>query len=211
MLKTPDGDPALAAEVAELKVRLDQLRAGISDGAARERQKAALARVTATMARLLPGLDSERPNDPAELNVDDLTIRVTGSSGRPDFLWEIGSGANWLSYHIAAMLGLHELFLSLKSSSVPSLLVLDQPSQVYFPRTLAKEAKEGDDPILGDEDIAAVRKIFVTLGAAVKASKGLQILVLDHASKDVWAHVDAHLVDEWRDGKALVPTAWLAR
>lgn len=211
VLKTPDGDPALAAEVAELKVRLDQLRAGISDGAARERQKAALARVTATMARLLPGLDSERPNDPAELNVDDLTIRVTGSSGRPDFLWEIGSGANWLSYHIAAMLGLHELFLSLKSSSVPSLLVLDQPSQVYFPRTLAKEAKEGDDPILGDEDIAAVRKIFVTLGAAVKASKGLQILVLDHASKDVWAHVDAHLVDEWRDGKALVPTAWLAR
>ncbi|EYF00025.1 hypothetical protein [Chondromyces apiculatus] len=33
----------------------------------------------------------------SELNIDDLTIRVTGSSGRPDFLWEIGSGANWLS------------------------------------------------------------------------------------------------------------------
>ena len=162
------------------------------------------------MARLLPSLDSEYPNDPADLNVDDLTIRVTDSSGRPNFLWEIGSGANWLSYHVAAMLGLHELFLGHKDSPVPSLLVLDQPSQVYFPRTLAKEVREGYDPMLGDEDVAAVRKVFATLAAATKANKGLQILVLDHASRDVWGDVDVHLVDVWRDGKALIPKAWLA-
>jgi len=209
VLKAPEGDPAFAAEVAELKKRLEELRAGLSDSAARDRQKAALARVSATMARLLPGLDSERPKDPAELNIDDLTIRVTGSSGRPDFLWEIGSGANWLSYHVAAMVGLHELFLSQKGNPVPSLLVLDQPSQVYFPRTLAKEAKQGDDPDLGDEDVAAVRKIFVTLADAISAAPGLQILVLDHAGKDVWGDVDVHLVEEWRDGRALVPKEWL--
>lgn len=209
VLNAPDGDPAFAAEVAELKARLEERRAGLSDGAARDRQRAALARVSSTMARLLPGLDSERPNDPAELNVDDLTIRVRGSSGRPDFLWEIGSGANWLSYHVAAMLGLHELFLSQKGNPVPSLLLLDQPSQVYFPRTLAKAAKEGDDPTLGDEDVAAVRKVFNTLATATKSMTGLQILVLDHASKDVWGDVDVHLVEEWRDGKALVPLTWL--
>ena len=211
VLKAPDGDPSLAAEVAELKTRMEELRNGLSDNAARERQKAALLRVSATMARLLPGLDSERPNDPAELNINDLTIRVTGTSGRPDFLWEIGSGANWLSYHVAAMLGLHELFLSMQRSPVPSFLVLDQPSQVYFPRTLAKEAKEGDDPELqSDEDVAAVRKVFETLAGATQASKGFQILVLDHASEDVWRGVDLHVVEEWRNGKALVPTEWLA-
>lgn len=210
ILKAPDGDPAFAAEVAELKARTEQLRAGLSDGAARERQRAALARVSATMARILPSLDSERPNDPAELNVDDLTIRVTGSSGRPDFLWEIGSGANWLSYHVAAMVGLHELFLNQRANPVPSLLVLDQPSQVYFPRTLARDAKAGDDPALDDEDVAAVRKVFVTLANATRTMTGLQILVLDHAGKEVWGDVDVHLVEEWRDGRALVPRAWLA-
>jgi hypothetical protein len=200
VIKAPDGDPGFAAEVAELKGRVEDLRKGMSDSAARERQKAALLRVSATMSRLLSGLDSERPNDPAELNVDDLTIRVTGTSGRSDFLWEIGSGANWLSYHIAAMLGLHELFLSMQRSPVPSVLVLDQPSQVYFPRTLAKEAAEGDDPDLqSDEDVAAVRKVFETLARATQTSKGLQILVLDHASKDVWGDVDVHVVEEWRN------------
>lgn len=209
VLKAPEGDPAFAAEVAALKERLDECRKGLSDTNARLRQKAALDRVSRTMARLLPGLDSERPNDPAELNIDDLTIRVTGSTGRPDFLWEIGSGANWLSYHVAAMVGLHELFLSQPASPVPSLLVLDQPSQVYFPRTLAKEAKEGDDPTIGDEDVAAVRKVFSTLSTATSEIAGLQIVVLDHASEEVWREVDLHVVEEWRDGKALVPLTWL--
>ncbi|MBN8468799.1 DUF3732 domain-containing protein [Corallococcus exiguus] len=209
VLKAPEGDPAFFAEVAELRSRLAALRAASSDSAARERRDAALQRVSATMARLLPGLDAEFPNEPAELNIDDLTIRVTRPNRR-DFLWEIGSGANWLSYHVAVMLGLHELFLSQKGSPVPSFLVLDQPSQVYFPRKLAKAVKEGDDPPLADEDVAAVRKVFATLATATKSMTGLQILVLDHASKEVWGDIDVHLVDEWRDGKALVPREWLA-
>lgn len=210
IMKAPEGDPAFASEVAEMRLRLDQLRAGLSDSSARDRQRAALARVSTTMARLLPSLDAERPKDRAELNIDDLTIRVTGGSGRSDFLWEIGSGANWLSYHVAVMLGLHELFRSQKGNPVPSLLVLDQPSQVYFPRKLAKEPKEGDDPTLGDEDVAAVRKVFVTLAHATHSIEGLQVLVLDHATKEVWGDVDVYQVEEWRDGKALVPKEWLA-
>lgn len=209
VLMAPEGDPAFTADVAQLKARLEELRKGLSDSDASNRQKAALERISRTMARLLPGLDSERPKDPAELKIDDLTIRVMGSSGRPDFLWEIGSGANWLSYHVASMIALHELFLSQRGNPVPSLLVLDQPSQVYFPRTLARENKEGDDPKLHDEDVMAVRKVFDTLAAATKENVGLQILVLDHASKEVWGNVDVHVVEEWRDGRALVPKAWL--
>ena len=85
---------------------------------------------------MLPELDSERPNDPIELVINDLTIKVKGPS-REDYLWEIGSGANWLSYHVAVSLALQQFFIESSPSPVPGFIVYDQPSQVYFPQKLA--------------------------------------------------------------------------
>ena len=173
VLKAPaDGGPcAFAQEVADLKARLEELRALASDGNARERQRAALQRVSAAMARFLPLLDTERPNDPAELNVDDLTIRVTGSSGRPDFLWDIGSGANWLSYHVAAMLGLHELWALVRpEKSRPESARTRSAESVHFLRKAAGRPMDDGDGTLADEDVTAVRKVFDVLGATVKGN-----------------------------------------
>ena len=212
MFAAPEGDDAIENNVERLRHELEELRAALSEAEIRNRTRAALGRVSASMSRVLPQLDAERPDDPVELNIDDLTIRVTGPSGRPDFLWEIGSGANWLSYHIAATLALHRLFLENDANPVPSILVYDQPSQVYFPQKLARSAGEGEDPKLDDEDVVAVRKVFHVLGEAVDAtSDGLQVIVLDHAGRDVWGDLPGvHLVEEWRDGRALVPREWIA-
>ncbi len=157
-------------------------------------------------------MDAERPNDPVELLITDLTLRVKGTS-RDDYLWEIGSGANWLAYHIAVSLALQQFFLDEAPSPVPGFLVYDQPSQVYFPRRLAARPidDEDDDPQLADEDVIAVRKVFSTLADVISKSRGdLQVLVLDHAPPDVWDGVSSvHLVEEWRDGKKLVPENWI--
>lgn len=59
-------------------------------------------------------------------------------SDREDFLWEMGSGSNWLAYDVAMSLALQQFFLSLTNSPVPGLLIYDQPSQVYFPKTLGR-------------------------------------------------------------------------
>jgi Protein of unknown function (DUF3732) len=211
MFALPGTDESLTQEVDRLRAEINTLRAALSESGIRARIQSALDRVSGFMSRVLPVLDAERPDDPAELNIDDLTIRVTGPSGRRDFLWEIGSGANWLSYHVAATLALHRLFLEQRASSVPGVVVYDQPSQVYFPQKLARDSAEGYDPTLGDEDVVAVRKVFTALGDAVKEAKGrLQVIVLDHAGVGVWGGVSGvHLVEEWRGGQALVPTAWL--
>jgi hypothetical protein len=69
-------------------------------------------------------------------------LNTCHDQGRDDFLWEIGSGSNWVSYHVAVTLGLQEYFLRLKDCPVPNFLIYDQPSQVYFPRRLAEREDE---------------------------------------------------------------------
>lgn len=205
-------DGPLAEEVAALQEREKHLEKLISKESVAARRKRALDKIAVFAGRLLPNLDTERPNDPIELSITDLTIKVNGEA-RTDYLWEIGSGANWLSYHIAVSLALQQFFLQSDPSPVPSFVVYDQPSQVYFPRRLAgtRKREQDEEPVLVDEDVTAVRKVFETLASAVKQSSGsLQILVLDHAGPDIWTGVDGvHIVEEWRNGKKLVPLEWL--
>lgn len=168
----------------------------------------ALSRIQSATARLIPQMDAEWPEAPIQLVIDELTVRVLRSD-REDYLWEIGSGANWLAYHVAITLALQELFLIDPTSGVPGLLVYDQPSQVYFPKRAARTTAEVDEK-WRDEDIDAVRKIFALLAVEVANAKGrLQVIVLDHAHEEVWGDlVGVHLVDEWRNGKKLVPIDW---
>jgi hypothetical protein len=46
----------------------------------------------------------------------------------------------------------------------------------------------------------------------VEGSSGaLQIIVLDHASTNVWGEVqNVKLVEDWREGRKLVPSEWLS-
>jgi hypothetical protein len=204
-------DGALQENIDDLRRRVKKLADTVSRAGIEARLKRALERMAGFAGRILPQLDAERPNDPIELSVTDLTIRVKGRS-REDYLWEIGSGANWLAYHIAVSLSLQQLFVEDEPSPVPGFLVYDQPSQVYFPRRLAgKPTNEEDDPAFKDEDIEAVKKVFVVLANIMAAAKGkLQVIVLDHAGDAVWGDTaGVHLVDEWRGGKKLVPIDWI--
>lgn len=162
-------------------------------------------------SRVLPSLDVEKPNEPVSLSTTELTVSVSGG-GRENYLWEIGSGANWLAYHIATSIALHEMFLEMSHSPVPSFVVYDQPSQVYFPNRARPhgEAEEDGGRKYRDEDIEAVKKIFRTLAEAVLARKGRwQAIVLDYADDDIWRDMAGiQLVEEWC-GEKLVPLSWL--
>ncbi len=206
-------DAELEEEVNRLSASEQELRNRLRNRDIELRKRHAVSSINANAARLLPRLDAERPEDPVSLEIDDLTVKVIGPD-RADYLSEIGSGSNWLSYHLAVLLGLHQFFLSQPSSPVPGFLVLDQPSQVYFPKKLIERQGDpiDDDPkFLRDEDVEAVRKAFHVMGQVVEAAKGkLQVLVLDHASRDVWGDIPGVVGDEnWRAGTKLVPMEWI--
>jgi len=198
-----------------LKNRLSELKAQVNEFAIAQKIDSALKAISGYAMRLMPMLDSERPNDPLRIDYENLTVVVKSEDGRDDYLWEIGSGSNWLAYHISTLLAFQLFFNSKKHSPIPNFIVYDQPSQVYFPQKLAeKESDQKDlDPKLEkDEDQIAVKKIFNTMSKAIKASdKPLQIIVLEHADKTIYGGVDnVHEVCEWRgENNKLVPEEWI--
>jgi len=187
------------------------LEAELREQEVEARKRRALDAVNSRAGRLLPFLDVENADDPISLEINDLTIKVRGAD-RDDYLSEIGSGSNWLSYHLAMVLALHQFYLEQPHSPVPGFLVVDQPSQVYFPKNLVPRPDEEDQELrLRDEDVDAVRKVFKVLGEVVLKAKGkLQVIVLDHAGRDVWGEIPGVVgLKEWRDGVKLVPMKWL--
>jgi hypothetical protein len=197
----------LRQEIEALRLQSGQLQRTVSEADIGRRLRNALARVEGIASRLVPRLDAEWPEAPVRLIIEDLTIKVVRDS-RDDYLWEIGSGANWLAYHVALTLALQKFFLAEPHHPVPALLVYDQPSQVYFPKRAAGD--DAAEPIAWrDQDVVAVRKVFELLGDEVLATNGrLQVIVLDHADDDVWGGLSGvHLTEEWR-GQALVPSDW---
>jgi hypothetical protein len=109
----------------------------------------------------------------------------------------MGSGANWLYCHLTLFLALQRFFCSLGDSCcIPSILFIDQPSQVYFPSVLdsgtefvperlAKiEGEARKRPV--DEDVKAVTNLysqFVRFCKETLSATGIepQLIVTDHA------------------------------
>jgi hypothetical protein len=200
----------LSERVSQLQVRIDDLRRVYSEGQVNSKKANALRLIENMAATIIPLLDAEWPTAPIQVVTDDLTIRVI-QSDRSDYLWEIGSGANWLAYHVAVTLALQRFFLEQPNHPVPGLLIFDQPSQVYFPKGFEIESG-GRSGRTRDEDVAAVRAVFETIGKEVVRAKGrLQAIVLDHAGTDVWGEIEGvSLAEEWRGDVKLVPPEWLA-
>lgn len=206
-------DSQLISEIEVLRAKLKKLKALVDEKAIYVKITNSLRTIEKYTMKLIEYLDSEWPDAPIEIDYKNLTISILRSNGRKDYLWEIGSGSNWLCYHISVILAFQLFFINdLIHSPVPNFTVFDQPSQVYFPRKLSSKESEAEiDPHLDDEDKIAVTKIFNTMSKAIKlAKKPLQVIVLEHADENIWGEVEnVYKVAEWRgEGKKLIPSSW---
>lgn len=208
------GDSDLVSEVEGLREKERELRVLVDENQAFEKTRIATQQVASFAHRIVPLLDAEHPDYAITLSVKDLSIKIVGG-GRDDYLWQIGSGSNWLSYHIAVTLALHLFFFTVPNSPVPSFVIFDQPSQVYFPRRLAErpgEKPDESDYQYRDVDTDSVKGIFRVLADAAAAASGrLQLIVLDHAADTIWGDIpNIYAAAEWREnGVRLVPQEWI--
>lgn len=199
--------------IEELDREISSLEKLVSDDAIRYRTSAQLKKLHAEMQLMIPKTDAEFPEAMVQLDINDLTLKIS-TIDNEYYLSELGSGANWLAYHVVASLALQGHFHKLKNSPVPGFLIFDQPSQVYFPSHIGyKYAKPG----LGEEeeedrDVANVRDLFELMcSQEAIAKKGIQVIVLEHVPKSVWGSLEnTHEVEDyWREGGgALIPEEW---
>jgi iron-sulfur cluster repair protein YtfE (RIC family) len=205
----------LQEKVKTLAQKIAELRRDLDPHMQRERLNAAIDTVSARIADYARLLQLEHAAENVRLNIRELTLQFSPLSGRTDFLWEVGSGQNWVGYHIAGLLALHEHFISLSENAVPRFLVIDQPSQVYFPEAWPsmEKAPGEQSKIDGSSDIDGVHRIFTALSHFFDAVAGqFQIIVTEHAGSITWDGIPhVHLVGNWRHGheEFLIPSAWV--
>lgn len=122
--------------------------------------------------------------------------KIEGRDDKKIYLRSMGSGANWLSSHVSLFTSLLYYFCSLKEEClIPTILFLDQPSQVYFPTEIDKDEKFDAKKLkeLGsksdtelDDDINAVTNLFDQLvkfctNTLNETGINPQIIITDHA------------------------------
>jgi hypothetical protein len=219
---SPSGD--LAEELAALSKELEIKRKNLKKLNEKFDKELCLNKVSATIDNYIKLLPIEnKENKKVRLDPEkSVGIKIEDTKTNSiNFLSKLGSGANHMCYHLATLLGLHEYFLKLPETSkinyIPSFLVLDQPSQVYFPEdfSYSKRDIEGKSPERVSEDIENTTKIFNACSKFMERTNfQTQIIILEHAPVSTWDKIEhIHLVEEWRgelnDYKALIPKDWL--
>jgi len=160
----------------------------------------ASAQVNEYMAEIGQHFEFEKSYQPINLRFSFETFDLYHLQGDERiYLRSMGSGANWLYCHVTLFLALHKYFAELGDKcAIPSILFLDQPTQVYFPnfnrdtsesfeeqKSQEAQQRTGTENTV-DEDISAVENLFSQLSIycnQLELSSGFspQIIVTDHA------------------------------
>ena len=171
----------LNEQIKSAKKQVSRLEKEVSDERLDERMESSLAVIGANMSKWAKQLGLEHSEYPFNLDVKNLTVRGCDEN-EPIPMAKMGSAANWVGCHIIAHLALHSWFVS-HDRPVPRFLILDQPTQAYFPPDENVLDRSVDD--LQDEDREAVEKMFKLIFSVVqKLKRNFQVIITDHADLD---------------------------
>ncbi|OAI45807.1 hypothetical protein AYO44_12335 [Planctomycetaceae bacterium SCGC AG-212-F19] len=201
-----DDNSELRTRVANAQKKVTDLEPRLGEDDAEEVLASALNQVSQQMTKWCGELGLEYSPFPLRLDIKKLTVIADTTTG-PVPMAQMGSGQNWVWCHLLAHLALHKWFVD-KGRPVPRFLILDQPTQVYYP---AERDAGGSLDVLKDSDREGVLRMFRWLKARVDELKGqFQVIVTDHAEvKEPW--FEEARVERWRGGNALVPRSWSSK
>lgn len=193
-------------QIPALRSKITQLKENLETFSVEKRLEEAQTFINTNMNLLAKGLDFEEEYKPINLSFSlcsgdfDIALR---SGDMEVSLGEMGSGANWLSCHVALFLSFLRFFASRQKCPMLLTMFFDQPSQVYFP-TDHFESNETNS------DMAAITSIYKTIidevnSIMVDCDTDVQLIITDHINlAERYQGFKDNLVDEWRSGRKLI-------
>ena len=199
-----DSASALRFSIEAARARVAVLERELDPDAVRDKLSAFLNIIGRYMSDYSERLELEHRGSNLRLDIRNLTVVADTLDGAVP-LFRMGSGENWVGYHVLAHLALHRWFRQ-KGRPVPGFLIFDQPSQAHYP---PERDADGSLDVLADEDQTAVLQLFKLIAdAAAELAPELQIIVMDHADlKRDW--FEQAVAARWRRGEKLIPASWI--
>jgi len=200
-------------DINNLKNRISRLEEKISGFDLVVKKSKAQAFLSENMNRLSLTLDFEEEYRPINLNFGlvDETFDVYQHQNQYEkiFLYEMGSGANWVSCHIALFLSFLRYFSAQEKSPMPLTMFFDQPSQVYFPQGAFNKDEKNE---LSQADMKAVNQMYKTIFKEINSigeDTGIlpQILIVDHVDGndlEIRDEFASYVRKDWRNGERLI-------
>lgn len=198
----------LEADHRRLKSMVEALQNRIGADDSDDRLNSILNIISTQVSLYIQKFEAEFGNFPARFDLINVTI-VIDRPERPVPMSRTGGGENHLAYHLSALLALH-LFAVKNNRPIPRFLLIDQPTQVYFPSEQVYQEADGSiQKTEADADLAAVRRLFDLLHKFTQEdAPGFQLIVTEHANlREQWFQ-DALVEQPWTKPPALVPEDW---
>lgn len=205
-----DENVKIREQIEYQKRIVSSLEATLDDDELEERQTSILALINQQMGEWAQRLQLEHSGYPYQLDLKRLTV-VADRPERPIPMFRMGGGENWLGCHIIVLLSLHKHFVTQKRP-IPHFIILDQPTQVYFPSSDVYKATQGlnqQELVEADADIVAVERMFILFDLCTELEPNFQIIVLEHANLNNERFQTALVEPPWNHERALIPDDWL--
>jgi hypothetical protein len=127
---------------------------------------------------------------------------------KTSYIENVGSSSNHMFLHLFFTLAMHEIAFQNTSPFIAPFIIIDQPSRPYY----------GDDGHSSDNlehtDESKITKAFELLDDFIETRKqnngNFQMIVFEHVPQKIFKDLkNVNLVEEFRDGNALVPLSML--
>ena len=190
----------LDEEIERLEKEIGRLKAKISKSTKEESLAAKTAVINSYMNQdWKRSLDLE--DEDAIVYFDSKRMQIYSISKEEEKyvpLDQMGSGANWLGMHLLIHFALHKFFVK-NNRPIPHFLMLDQPSQIYFP-------SDGGEC----KDVDAVKRMFKFIIDRTNEMNGdFQLILTEHANFQD-PEFQQYVVESWYNGEKLIPEEWYA-